>query len=134
MYTLRPHILFNHAKMCFVVTHEHKEPLRGALCDIWVPDRLPSPRFTNLAHTRYDTKQEGVVPLQDHMIKKLAFLACPTSEEQIHTCKLGLKPGDFLSTRACLQEILDAILVCSCSMHDFHTMCLSFCDIPSSSS
>ena len=34
----------------------------------------------------------------------------------------------LLVTRACLQEIPDAILVCNCSMHDFHTTCLSFCD------
>ena len=80
--------------MFFVVTHERKEALRGAFCDIWVPDRLPSPRFTNLWHFSHDSKQEGVVLLQDNMIKKLAFLACPTSEDPIHASKLGLKPGD----------------------------------------
>ena len=88
-------MVLNQAKTFFIVEHEEKPPLRGAICDIWEPTRKLSPRFTDLWHSKSENRREAAVMLEGVRIDKLATLQVPSNYDPVLARKLGLHPGDM---------------------------------------
>lgn len=88
-------MVLNQAKTFFIVEHEEKPPLRGAICDIWEPTRKLSPRFTDLWHSKSENRREAAVLLEGVRIDKLATLQVPSNYDPVLARKLGLHPGDM---------------------------------------
>ena len=88
-------IMLNQTKKFFIIQHEGKSPLRGAICDIWEPTRTLSPRFTDLWHSNWEDRREAAVLLEASRITKLAVLEVPTNYDPELALKLGLHPGDM---------------------------------------
>ena len=88
-------MVLNQAKTFFIVEHEEKPPLRGAICDIWEPTRKLSPRFTDLWHSKSDNRREAAVLLEGVRIDKLATLQVPSNYDPVLARKLGLHLGDM---------------------------------------
>ena len=82
-------MVLNQAKTFFIVEHEEKSPLRGAICDIWEPTRKLSPRFTDLWHSKSENRREAVVLLEGVRIDKLATLQVPSIYDLVLARKLG---------------------------------------------
>ena len=88
-------MVLNQAKTFFIVEHEEKPPLRGAICDIWEPTRKLSPRFTDLWHSKSENRREAAAMLEGVRIDKLATLQVPSNYDPVLARKLGLHPGDM---------------------------------------
>ena len=77
----------------FIIQHDGKPPLRGAICDIWEPTRRQSPRYTDLWHSTNEARREGAVLLEVGVIAKQAYLQVPQSYDPDVAGNLGLRPG-----------------------------------------
>jgi len=88
-------IVLNQAKTFFIIEHEEKPPLRGAICDIWEPTRKLSPRFTDLWHSKIEIRREAAILFEGVDIDKVATLKVPSNYDPVLARKLGLHPGDM---------------------------------------
>ena len=88
-------MVLNQVKTFFIIEHNEKPPLRGALCDIWEPTRKLSPRFTDLWHSKIENRREAVILLEGVHIDKVATLQVPSNYDPVLARKLGLHPGDM---------------------------------------
>jgi hypothetical protein len=91
-------MVLNQAKTFFIIEHEEKPPLRGAICDIWEPTQKLSPRFTYLWHSKIDNRREAVVLLEGVHIDKVATLQVPSNNDPVLSRMLGLHQGDMYLT------------------------------------
>ncbi len=83
------------AKKFIIIQPEGKPPLRGAICDIWEPNRKLSPRLTDLWHSKWEERREAVVLLEVGRITKLATLQVSPNYDHELARKLGLHLGDM---------------------------------------
>jgi hypothetical protein len=88
-------MVLKQVKTFFIIEHEEKPPLRGAICDIWEPTRKLSPRFTDLRHSKIENRREAVVLLESFDIEKVATMQLPSNYDPVLARKLDLHPGDM---------------------------------------
>ena len=88
-------MVLKQVKTFFIIEHEEKPPLRGAICDIWEPNRKLSPRFTDLWHSNIENRREAAVLLEDFDIEKVATMQLPSNNDPVLARKLGLHPNDM---------------------------------------
>ena len=88
-------MVLKHVKTFFIIEHEEKPPLRGAICDIWEPTRKLSPRFTDLWHSKIDNRREAAFLLEGVHIHKVATLQVLSICDPVLARKLGLHLGEI---------------------------------------
>ena len=88
-------MVLSQAKTFFIIEHEEKAPLRGAICYIWELTWKLSPRFIDLWHSKIENRREAVVMLEGVHIDKVAALQVPSNCDPVLVRKLGLHPSDM---------------------------------------
>jgi hypothetical protein len=97
-------MVLDQAKTLFIIEHEEKQPLRGAICDSWEPTRKLSPRFTDLWYSKLENRREAVVLLEGVHIDKVATLQVASNYDPVLARKLGLHPNDMYFAK-CISRI-----------------------------
>lgn len=69
------------AKVFFVAVADGLPSLRGAISNVWLPERLESPRYTNLWMSEEDA-EEAAVLLDVGPVRKLATLSASEQDAE----------------------------------------------------